>query len=86
MIRYAIFGLPDERREMKVLRALSNRINASVNNEDRWLCERVQRGLASPSYTPGPLSGLEQWMLEFHQLLHRQIPELRLPAAPSRFA
>ncbi len=86
VIRYAIFGLADERREMRVLRKLSNRINNQVNNEDRWLCERVQRGLASPSYTPGPLSRIETWMTEFHDLLERHIPEVRLPAAPSRFA
>jgi len=86
LIRYAIFALPDERREMKVLRMLSNRINASVNNEDRFLCERVQRGLASPSYTPGPLSALETWMHSFHNLLRETIPEVRLPAAPARFA
>lgn len=84
-IRYAIFGLPDERREMRVLRKLSNRINKQVNDEDRRLCERVQRGLASPSYTPGPLSTIETWMTEFHALLERHIPEVRLPAAPSRF-
>jgi phenylpropionate dioxygenase-like ring-hydroxylating dioxygenase large terminal subunit len=86
VIRYAIFGLPDARREMRVLRALSNRINAQVNNEDRALCERVQRGLASPSYTPGPLSSIETWMTEFHALLERHIPEVRLAAAPARFA
>lgn len=85
VIRYAIFGLPDERREMRVLRKLSNRINDSVNEEDRQLCLRVQRGLASPSYTPGPLSNIETWMTEFHDLLERQIPEIRLPAPPSRF-
>ena len=86
VIRYAIFGLPDERREMRVLRGLSNRINASVNKEDRFLCERVQRGLASPSYTPGPLSALEHWMHDFHNLLRETIPEVRLAAAPARFA
>jgi phenylpropionate dioxygenase-like ring-hydroxylating dioxygenase large terminal subunit len=86
VIRYAIFGLPDERREMRVLRALSNRINTAINNEDKSLCGRVQRGLASPSYTPGPLSALERWMLQFHDLLRATIPEVRLPAAPARFA
>ncbi len=85
-IRYAIFGLPDERREMRVLRALSNRINNQVNNEDRALCARVQRGLQSPSYTPGPLSSIETWMTEFHALLERNIPEIRLPTPPARFA
>ena len=86
VIRYAIFGLPDARPEMDLLRKLSNRINRAVNAEDRHLCERVQRGLASPSYTPGPLSNIETWMSEFHELLERHIPELRLPAAPLHFA
>ena len=45
-----------ERRELRAVRFLSNRINTQVNNEDKWLCERVQRGLASSSYKPGPLS------------------------------
>ncbi|MBS0394670.1 MAG: aromatic ring-hydroxylating dioxygenase subunit alpha [Proteobacteria bacterium] len=86
VIRYAIFGLPDERPAMHLLRRLSNRINAAVNEEDRRLCERVQRGLASPSYTPGPLSDIETWMTEFHDLLERHIPEVRLPSPPARFA
>ena len=65
---------------------LSERINASVNREDRWLCERVQRGLASTSYRPGPLSQLEFCMLEFHDLLRSRIPEFSLAAAPQHFA
>ena len=84
-IRYALFGLPDARREMRVLRALGQRINAAVNAEDRKLCARVQRGLESSSYTPGPLSALETWMAEFHDLLEAQIPELRLAQAPLHF-
>ena len=85
-IRYALFGRPDARREMRALRWLGTRINASVNAEDRWLCERVQRGLESPSYQPGPLSALEAWMGEFHDYLAEKIPEIRLPAAPASFA
>jgi phenylpropionate dioxygenase-like ring-hydroxylating dioxygenase large terminal subunit len=86
IIRSALFGLPDARPEMRALRFLSNRINAQVNKEDRWLCERVQRGLASSSYAPGPLSQLERWMLQFHDLLRDRIPEVRLPHAPAKFA
>jgi phenylpropionate dioxygenase-like ring-hydroxylating dioxygenase large terminal subunit len=86
VIRSALFGLPDARPEMRALRFLSNRINRQVNNEDRWLCQRVQRGLASSSYTPGPLSQLERWMLQFHDLLRNRIPEIKLPHAPARFA
>ena len=86
LIRGAVFGLPDERREMRAVRYLSSRINTQVNNEDKWLCSRVQRGLASPSYRPGPLSQLERWMLEFHDLLRTRIPEFALAQAPERFA
>jgi phenylpropionate dioxygenase-like ring-hydroxylating dioxygenase large terminal subunit len=85
-IRGAVFGLPDDRREMRVLRMLGARINRQVNAEDHWLCRRVQRGLASSSYTPGPLSRLERWMAEFHQQLRTRIPEASLPAAPTHFA
>ena len=86
VIRGAAFGLPDDRREMRLIRWLGNRINMQVNKEDRSLCERLQRGLADSAYRPGPLSQLETWMLEFHDLLRARIPEANLPAAPARFA
>jgi phenylpropionate dioxygenase-like ring-hydroxylating dioxygenase large terminal subunit len=84
-IRYGVFGLPDSRREIKVLRALGMRINKGVNAEDRDLCVRVQRGLGSSSYTPGPLSTIETWMMEFHALLEEKIPELRAAVPPAHF-
>jgi phenylpropionate dioxygenase-like ring-hydroxylating dioxygenase large terminal subunit len=86
IIRGAAFGLPDERREMKLVRYMGTKLNMQVNTEDRWLCERVQRGLRSSSYQPGPLSHLERWMHEFHELLRTRIPEVRLTSAPSVFA
>jgi phenylpropionate dioxygenase-like ring-hydroxylating dioxygenase large terminal subunit len=86
MIRGGSFAHPDARREARVVRWLGARLNAQVNREDRLLCERVQRGLASPSYEPGPLSGLENWMLEFHDLLRERIPEIRLARPPAQFA
>jgi phenylpropionate dioxygenase-like ring-hydroxylating dioxygenase large terminal subunit len=86
IVRGAVFGLPDARPEMRVVRYLNSRINTQVNNEDKWLCGRVQRGLASSSYRPGPLSQLERWMHEFHNLLRQKIPEVRLASAPKQFA
>jgi phenylpropionate dioxygenase-like ring-hydroxylating dioxygenase large terminal subunit len=86
IIRGGVFGLPDDRREMRAVRYLGSRINTQVNNEDKWLCARVQRGLSSGSYKPGPLSQLEGYMLEFHHLLRERIPEFRLPSAPKQFA
>ena len=86
LIRGAAFGLPDARREMRLVRWLGNRINMQVNREDRHLCERLQRGLADSAYLPGPLSSLETWMLEFHDLLRERIPEAHDPEPPARFA
>ncbi len=86
VIRGAAFGLPDERREMRLIRWLGNRINMEVNREDRSLCERLQRGIADSSYRPGPLSQIETWMIEFHDLLRTRIPEMNLPDPPASFA
>jgi phenylpropionate dioxygenase-like ring-hydroxylating dioxygenase large terminal subunit len=86
IVRGTTFGLPDPSPALRAARFLSNRINTQVNNEDKWLCGRVQRGLASGSYKPGPLSNIEGWMYEFHNLLRERIPEFRLPQAPKQFA
>ena len=85
-IRSGSFGRPDDRREMRPLRYLGARLNAAVNAEDRALCARVQRGLQSGSYRPGPLSWIERWMVEFHDLLEERIPEIRDAAPPAAFA
>lgn len=85
-IRGGCFAHPDSRREMRLLRYLGSRINRQVQREDEFLCTRVQRGLGSRSYEPGPLSGLESCMLQFHDLLRRRIPEVREAHAPPRFA
>jgi phenylpropionate dioxygenase-like ring-hydroxylating dioxygenase large terminal subunit len=85
-IRGGSFGHADSRREMRVLRYLGARINRQVQREDEFLCVRVQRGLGSRSYEPGPLSSLESCMLQFHDMLRARIPEVREPHAPARFA
>jgi phenylpropionate dioxygenase-like ring-hydroxylating dioxygenase large terminal subunit len=85
-IRGGSFARPDSRREMRIARYLSTRINRQVQREDEFLCRRVQLGLASSSYEPGPLSTLENCMLEFHDMLRDRIPEVKLASAPARFA
>jgi hypothetical protein len=54
-LRYINYGLSDDRREMRAARYLNWRINRLVNLEDKALIERVQAGMASSSYTVGPL-------------------------------
>jgi phenylpropionate dioxygenase-like ring-hydroxylating dioxygenase large terminal subunit len=86
ILRGGYFGHTDERREMRVVRYLGARINRQVQREDEFLCRRVQKGLASSAYEPGPLSRLEDSVLQFHELLRERIPEARELAAPARFA
>jgi phenylpropionate dioxygenase-like ring-hydroxylating dioxygenase large terminal subunit len=85
-IRGATYGLRDTRREMRVLRYLNARINRQVQREDDELCRRVQRGLASSFYQPGPLSTHEVCILQFHDLIRKRIPETRLASPPAAFA
>jgi carnitine monooxygenase subunit len=82
VIREISYALPDERREMKAARHLNWRINRRVNAEDTELITRVQLGMQSPSYSPGPLGTSEVCLRSFAQKLRRLIPEARLSAPP----
>lgn len=65
MTRSRAYALPDERREMRVARALNQRINRLVSREDQDLVEGVQRGLASTGYRQGKLSRREARVRQF---------------------
>ena len=83
VMRYPVFSRPDARREAKVLRYLNARINRQVGHEDRDLSERVQMGLRSNGYEPGPLSNYEHAILDFHDRLRAACPVVTLPQAPA---
>jgi phenylpropionate dioxygenase-like ring-hydroxylating dioxygenase large terminal subunit len=83
LVREIAYARPDDRREMRVARYLNWRINRRVSVEDKALIERVQTGMTSRSYTPGPLGGSEVALRSFARRLRRLIPESRLAQAPS---
>jgi len=83
VIREISYALPDERREMRAARHLNWRINRRVNAEDTELIARVQRGMQSPTYRPGPLGTSEVCLRSFAQKLRKLIPEARLEAPPA---
>ena len=74
--------LPDARREMKAARYLNWRINRRVNAEDTTLITRVQQGMASQSFTMGPLSDKEVCLKHFCSRMRDLIPEARQEHAP----
>ena len=83
LIREIAYALPDARREMRVSRYLNWRINRRVSIEDKALIERVQAGMGSRSYTPGPLGRGEVSLRSFARRMRELIPESCLEAAPA---
>ena len=83
LLREMAFALPDERREMKLVRYANWRINRTVNAEDTWLIERVQQGMASSSYAVGPIGASEVCLRSFAAKIRDRIPEARLHHAPA---
>jgi carnitine monooxygenase subunit len=83
LIREIAYVYPDTRREMRATRYLNWRINRRVNLEDKALIERVQAGMASSSYTSGPLSEGEVCLRSFARRMRALIPESALPRAPA---
>jgi phenylpropionate dioxygenase-like ring-hydroxylating dioxygenase large terminal subunit len=91
MIREIAYALPDalvpedRRREMKAARYLNWRINRQVNAEDTALIARVQAGMESRSYQPGPLGESEVCLRSFARKLRALIPESRHGAPPEHY-
>lgn len=82
MIREVSYALPGAGREMKAARYLNWRINRRVNEEDTALIRRVQQGMGSALYRPGPLGKSEVCLRSFARKLRRLIPETRLGSPP----
>jgi phenylpropionate dioxygenase-like ring-hydroxylating dioxygenase large terminal subunit len=82
LIREISYALPDDRREMKAARYLNWRINRRVNDEDTALISGVQQGMASRSWTPGPLGESEVCLRSFARKMRRLIPEANLHQPP----
>jgi phenylpropionate dioxygenase-like ring-hydroxylating dioxygenase large terminal subunit len=83
LIREIAYALPDDRREMKAVRYLNWRINRKVSAEDSWLICRVQDGMASESFSVGPLGESEVALRSFCRKIRNLIPEARQEHAPT---
>jgi phenylpropionate dioxygenase-like ring-hydroxylating dioxygenase large terminal subunit len=83
LIREIAYAHPDNRREMRAARYLNWRINRRVSAEDKALIERVQSGMHSRSYTPGPLGRNEVSLRSFARRMRELIPESKLERAPA---
>jgi phenylpropionate dioxygenase-like ring-hydroxylating dioxygenase large terminal subunit len=68
VIREISYAIPDNRREMKATRYLNWMINRRVNAEDTELITRVQLGMQSAAYRPGPVGTSEVCLRSAAQL------------------
>lgn len=82
LVRAAFYGHPDATPAEQELRRLNLEINNAVNDEDRDLCLRVQQGLRTRGYRPGPLSVQESGLFRFHELVRTLVPVTALADAP----
>ncbi|WP_374284963.1 aromatic ring-hydroxylating dioxygenase subunit alpha [Novosphingobium sp.] len=83
VLREMVFALPDDRREMKLVRYANWRINRVVNAEDTCLITNVQNGMMSKSYGTGPLAQSEVCLRSFARKIRALIPEARQPYPPA---
>ena len=82
-LREVAYCLPDSRREMKLARYANWRVNRVVNAEDTWLIGQVQHGMASRSYSAGPIATSEVCLRSFARKIRALIPEARQAQAPA---
>lgn len=82
LLRVHAYALPDESREMRLVRYANDRINRVVNREDTWLIERVQAGMEGGHYDAGPIGASEVCLRNFAGRIRALIPEARQRTAP----
>ncbi len=83
ILREMAYAIPDDRREMKLVRYANWRINRVVNKEDTWLIERIQQGMQSATFTAGPIGASEVCLRSFARKIRALIPEARSLRAPA---
>jgi Rieske 2Fe-2S family protein len=76
---YTRKGLTDQERELV---DLNIKLNGTVNDQDKVLVERIQRGARSSGYRPGPLSHIESSLYLFHKRFRELFPVALQDMAP----
>ena len=69
-----VYAPPGQSLRDRLVRRLNWHVNNLVLNEDNELCEGVQRGLESLTYTRGVLNRNENAVLHFHDQLRAAVP------------
>ncbi len=83
MVTLTFYGHQNPTPEEEELRELNMSINDSVNAEDKALCARVQLGIQTYGYEPGPLSSHEGSLFQSHEMIRALIPVTSLKKPPT---
>ena len=83
MVLASYYGHRDPTPQEEELRRANVELNDIVNDEDRTLCTRVQNGLGTSGYRPGPLSDHELGVFNFHEMVRELVPVASLDEAPA---
>lgn len=78
-----VFGLPDQRREVRAARYLNMRINRETEAEDESFVSDMQNGMRSSVFPEPMLSSIELGVKHFHQKIQREFPVARLCNEPA---
>jgi phenylpropionate dioxygenase-like ring-hydroxylating dioxygenase large terminal subunit len=82
MIKLACYSPADLSAEEREMQEINLAILEEVNGQDKRLCERIQSGVRTSGYRPGPLGVAESSIHRFHEGLRERIPVARLERAP----
>ena len=81
-IRFTPFIRKNLSEDEKELVELNIKLNGTVNDQDKFLVERIQRGAKSHGYVPGLLSHIESTLALNHKRFKDLFPVANLDSAP----
>jgi phenylpropionate dioxygenase-like ring-hydroxylating dioxygenase large terminal subunit len=84
LIKTTCYSPPDLSAEEREMQTINLELLDEVNSQDKVLVERIQRGVRSSGYEPGPLALAESSVYRFHEYLRERVPVTRLRESPLR--
>ena len=83
-IKLTCYSPPDLSAEEREMQEINMALLDEVNDQDKVLIERIQRGVRTSGYQPGPLSLEESAVYRFHEYIRERVPVTRLREPPMR--
>ena len=82
LIKLSCYSPPEMSQEEREMQRINLALLEEVNGQDKILVERIQSGVRTSGYQPGPLALAESSVYRFHERVRELIPVTRLGEAP----